>query len=407
MEAWRQEIIEYEYIRFGPVDERRGNNDSIRFTPDTHGLITVPQDSRIFIRIEVKLEKNPGAAADATKPKVKWVNNYPLQLFDRMQYKVNGTEIDSMQSVGVTSTVKNYLTYTKGEIVGLATAGFRDITPSWTEWDMTTVDETQCAVVPLSSLSGFAVHFKDVLVRCSQELILVRSGTDKNAYHITDATTADGYSIKFKIIEIYWEIPVVKFTLELEKQILLKMKKNDKMSFGYMNWESHDIPGIFPTKTFKWSVRTTNRHKPKFVVLVFQTDRRDNHLKDSSLFDHVNVRSVSVQIGERRFPQVDTIYDFSSMDYNHAYLNYADFMRDYWKGEKLCEPAMLMENFKDRAIFVIKCVQGEDLKTAPVDITLTVVVKENFPANTTAQVILITPVKYSYELLHGTVRQLD
>ncbi|CAH0381374.1 unnamed protein product [Bemisia tabaci] len=253
MEAWRQEIIKYEYIRFGPVDEWDGNNDSIRFTPDTHGLITVPQDSRIFMRVEVKLEKNPGAAADATKPPFKLANNYIQHMFDRMQYKMNGTEVDSMQSVGVTSTLKNYLTYTRAETAGLATAGFCDITHSWTEWDYTTANQTFSAIVPLSSLSGFAVHFKDVLVRCSQELILVRSGTDKNAYYITDAATADGYTIKFKIIEIYWEIPIVKFTLELEKQILLKIKKNDKMSFGYMNWESHDIPGIYPTNTFKWN----------------------------------------------------------------------------------------------------------------------------------------------------------
>ena len=158
MEAWRQQITDYQFKTFRPYNEKYRNSDEIRISVKSQEAYTVPQDSRIIVRAEIKRTRNAGVAADAASTDFTFANNYFAHLLDRMQYIVNNVEVDSMKSLGVTSTVKTYLTNTAVETVGLATAGWSHVS-----WHLD--DETFVAIVPLSMISGFASDFKDEIGR--------------------------------------------------------------------------------------------------------------------------------------------------------------------------------------------------------------------------------------------------
>lgn len=400
MEAWRQQITDYQFKSFLPFNEKYRNSDEIRISVKSQEAYTVPQDSRIIVRGEWKLNRNAGVAADAPSTDFQFVNNYIAQLFDRVRYIVNNVEVDSMKSLGITSTVKTYLTNTAAETVGLTTAGWKNVNSN-------DADKTFCAIVPLSMISGFASDFKDVLIKVPQDLVLVRSRTDRNAIFCGTAANANNQDIAINITSIEWELPIVKFNLDYETKILTKVRRNDALKFGFRTWETHEYPKLPKTDRVLWSLPTSNVRMPKFVVLVFQTDRMDNHRSNAAFFDNVDLRSFKVQLNNRVIPEKDIVEDFEKGRYLSFYRNYVDFMTDYWRGEKLSEPALTIEEYKIHAIFVIKCVYEEVIKTGPMDITLIIEANKNFPDNTAAYAILVNEVRYSYELLNGIVKRID
>ena len=179
-------------------------------------------------------------AADATATDITFANNYFAHLLDRMQYIVNNLEVDSMKSLGITSTLKTYLTNTAVETVGLATAGWSHV--SWNP-----DDETFVAIVPLSMISGFASDFKDVMVKIPQDLVLVRSRTDKNAINCVTAANADNQAIAVNITSVEWELPIVRFNIDFETRVLTKDRRNDALPFGFRNWETYEYPKLATT----------------------------------------------------------------------------------------------------------------------------------------------------------------
>lgn len=400
MEAWRQQITDYQYQTFHPYNDRSRNNDEIRITIKNQEAYTVPQDSRICVRGQCKSRRNAGVDAAAAVTQFEAVNNYVAHLFERMRYVVNNVEVDSMKAVGITSTVKTYLTNTAAETVGLATAG-------WSSWSYNEADATFRAVVPLSMISGFASDFNSVMIRVQQDLVLVRSRTDKNALRCTTAANADNDAVYVDLTSIEWEVPVVKFNIEYESKILTRVKRNDVEYFRFRSWDTHEYPTLPKAKRMVWTLTTSTAQVPKFVVLVFQTNRLDNHKRDSSYFDNVDLTSFKVTLNGHTLPQNDTIEDFAKDSYLTFYRNYVDFMADYWRGEKLSEPALSLAAFKDRAIFVIKCVYEEVIKSGPMDISLIMESSKDFPDDTAAYAILINEVRYSYQLLNGLVKKIE
>ena len=127
------------------------------------------------------------------------------------------------------------------------------------------------------------------------------------------------------------------FNLDFETKILMKVKRNDALQFGFRTWETHEYPKLAKTDRLLWSLPTSNVQMPKFVVLVFQTDRMDNHRVNASLFDNVDLRSFKVQLNNCMIPEKDIVEDFAKNRYLYFYRNYVDFMTHYWKGEKLPE----------------------------------------------------------------------
>ena len=94
---------------------RYGNNDEIQqqdvVVPiQQQDVFTLPSES--FLYIEGKLVKNPSVAAD-TALNVELVNNAIAFLFEEIRYELAGVVVDHTRNVGVTSTIKTFLSHNK------------------------------------------------------------------------------------------------------------------------------------------------------------------------------------------------------------------------------------------------------------------------------------------------------
>ena len=98
-------------------------------------------------------------------------NNCVAFIFDEIRYELNGVEIDCNRNVGITSTLKNYVTMSSDRSVILRNAG----------WDaQTTAAGYFNFCVPLYVLLGFCEDYRRVVINARHELILIRARNDNN-----------------------------------------------------------------------------------------------------------------------------------------------------------------------------------------------------------------------------------
>ncbi|KYQ53253.1 hypothetical protein ALC60_07616, partial [Trachymyrmex zeteki] len=132
------------------------------------------KDEPIFDDRIVKIEThtyNPfanttfGYSDEIRIPNVVLGNNCVDFLFDEIRYELNGMEIDRNRNVGITSTLKNYVTVSSDKRVILRNAG----------WDaQTTAAGYFNFCVPLYVLLGFCEDYRRVVINARHELILIR-----------------------------------------------------------------------------------------------------------------------------------------------------------------------------------------------------------------------------------------
>ncbi|KAL6257842.1 hypothetical protein P5V15_011437 [Pogonomyrmex californicus] len=159
-------IVKIETHAYNPIANTTfGYSDEIRIPIQQQDLYTLPYES--FLYIEGKLTKNRVVEGSD----VMLGNNFVAFLFDEIRYELDGVEIDRNRNVGVTSTLKHYVTTSSDRSVILRNAG----------WDAhTSADGYFNFCVPLYALLGFCEDYRRVIINARHELILIRSRNDNN-----------------------------------------------------------------------------------------------------------------------------------------------------------------------------------------------------------------------------------
>jgi len=104
-------------------------------------------------------------------------------MFDEIRYELNGVEIDRNRNVGITSTIKNYVSLT---------------------YDKTIPEEYFNFCVPLNLLLGFCEDYKRVIVNARHELILIQAGSDNNCLvgNLTMQPEIDLLKVQWQILHV-------------------------------------------------------------------------------------------------------------------------------------------------------------------------------------------------------------
>lgn len=361
------------------------NNDEIRIPISQTDLITAPCESRLHITGKISGKKAGGAVAD-----VSLVNNAMAYLFDDIRYEIGGVEICRTKNLGITSTMKNLLSLRQEEILSLANA-------CWFGAGKTKKCTEFVFSVPLKWLLGFAEDYDKIVVNVRQELILLRSASDHNAILANDAT-----SVTLEITGLYWRMPHATVTDEHRLRLLKMVDRDMPAHIPFRSWELHEYPTLPQTQRQSWPIKTSNQlEKPRYVVLAFQTDRKNKLNTDASCFDACDLVEVKLYLNSKYYP-----YDNIRGDYCIFYQMFADFGKSYY--EKNSAVTVDFDTFKERTpLFVIDCSkQVDNLKAGPVDVRLEFEAKNNFPPNTTAYCLLLHDSHLVYTLLTGSVKKI-
>ncbi|XP_025265536.1 uncharacterized protein LOC112638287 [Camponotus floridanus] len=363
-------------------DDRIVKIESHTYNPRTY---TRCRASFLYVEGRLHAKNNPplassgesGKPASASKePSVPstpaWlVNNCVAFMFEEIRYELDGVEIDRNRNVGITSTIKNYVSLTaRGKI--LKNAG----------WDLATGPSGVASTgdfnfcVPLDTLLGFCEDYRRVVINARHELILIRARNDNNCL-----ISREEFEPRVELTKIQWRVPHV----DLYEFLLLQS-----------------------TTKHSWAVKAaTQLEKPRYVIFALQTGRKNVLSQDASKFDACNRTNVKLYLNSDFYPYDDMNLDFDKNKIAVLYDAYARFRRTYY-GSASDETLLTMNKFLYcGSLAVIDCSrQNEAIKSATVDVRLEFDCKDNVPSNTTAYCLIIHDRVVEYNPLTNVVRKI-
>ncbi|KAJ8977826.1 hypothetical protein NQ317_011910 [Molorchus minor] len=138
--------------------------------------------------------------------------------------------------------------------------------------------------------------------------------------------------------------------INTDRPILMPYKK--RMGIA---WE---LPSLTNGTTKEiWSVKTcSNMESPRYIIVAFQTNRKEQKKRDVTFFDNIEISNIRLTLNSEYYPYEDMKLDFSSKKYHEAYFMYTQFSKLFASNNK---PAGY-KDFNSRALFVIDCSKRND-----------------------------------------------
>lgn len=391
-----ESILSWETLSFEPFNPTKlGPNDEIRISLQQTGKYPLPCKSELYIELQV-------TTADG-KPlkKTSLINNAPAFLFKELRYTLNGVTIDSVRDIGITSTLKGYMSFNENESAKLQNAGWYP--KSNGESIMTDEKGNISLCIPLKIYSGFFEDYTKIILNSQQELILIRSNDDTNSFVSTETDETP----KFTITKLCWLVPHLTVAIPQELALTKIIEKNNDIIIPFRSWELIEYPELLETTRHNWSVKTSTKiETPRHVLIGFQKDKRGNIKADMSKFDHCNLRNINVFLNSERYPYNDLQLDFENNKFAKLYEMFSEFRHLYYN--KSIEPIFNPSDYKNKApIVYINCAHQRDLlQTGPVTMRIEFETSKKISAKTSAYCLIIHDKVFSYNPLTKIVKQL-
>lgn len=374
-------IVSFQYHAYNPYTTSYNNNDEIRIAIQQQDLYVLIQESHIYIAGTVTRR----ASATATEVDPNWSNNHAFFLFDDIRYELNGIEVDRSKNVGITSTIKGYLSIPRKQMESIKTTSFN-------KTGRVTTHFSYC--IPLKHVLGFAEDYKKVILNMKHELILTRRRNDIHCF----LGNHDTYDIT--IDKINWRVPHVKVDDYGKLQLLKYIDENKFIHMKFRSWELIEYPHLPETNRHTWAVKSSNNiNKPRYVIFAMQTGRVNAINQDSSGFDHCNVTNIKLYLNSECYPYENIHTVFGQNQTAILYNMYSKFQESYHHDRtELSDPFLTPSELTiGKPLFVFDCSrQNESVKSSVVDIRLEFETSENIPSNTRAYCLILHDNMVSY-----------
>lgn len=240
-------------------------------------------------------------------------------------------EIDRCKNVGVTTLMKNFISQSPSQEFLLENAGWimhedKKITDNEGYFDIS---------IPLSMILGFAEDYQRIIINAKHELILTRSHNDFNALKQADPAEGElAEAYKISLTKLEWMLPYIKVADSRKVQLLNYVTKDTPTPISFRTWELYEYPLLPRAPKIIWTVKcSTQLEKPRFVIIGFQSFRRNYITADGSAFDHCNIRDVKLFLKSQSYPYGNLNLDIAHNQYALLYNMYADFQTSYYNKE--------------------------------------------------------------------------
>ncbi|XP_066590650.1 uncharacterized protein [Prorops nasuta] len=371
------------------------NNDEIRIPIQHQDLYILPSQS--FLYIEGKVTRT-----DEGKDEIYLDNNCMAFLFDEIRYELDGVEIDQCRNVGITTSIKNYLSVGSINKNYVENAGWCHDALKYTTSDKKLFFNF---CVPLRMLLGFCEDYNHIVINARQELILIRSRNDLNSLFSGYDNTKVNASIE--LTKIQWKIPHITLE-EMNKLAILRFVENGNVvTMNCRTWDLYEYPLLQSSTKHTWAVKaSTQLEKPRFIILALQTNRKDQISNQSHIFDHCNISNVRLYLNSESYPYDNLNIDFDKNNYSLLYLMYSKFKSAYYGLQE--DNLLTLNKFKNIApLIVIDCSrQVESIKNGTVDIRIDFECKKDIPLNTSAYCLILHDRIVEYSPLTNIVRKI-
>ena len=396
-------IKSYELVEYNPIIGTQLNNSGvITVTIENHDEFIHPHNSGLLI--EGRLVKEDLTTAYGDGDKAAMVNNAISYLFSNMKYSLSGQEIESINNPGQATTMLGMLSFSddfnKGP--GLAQCWLPDTGDGAASLTtnkafkqrhnyIITLSEpkgTFSFYVPLKDIFGFCSGYTQAMYGFRHRLDLVRKSDDDAIFRDTAAGAG-----KIHLQKVSWLMPKV-VPNDIKKVALYKQiedRSTFEAAFHQRQCDTFTVPETTET-SWRVGVRTAPE-RPYFIVVGLQTARTDNQEKNPTLFDHCNVKNMSVVLNTTKYPEMDYLTNFKKMQFSQFYKAFTDFPQKYYGLDQLVSntsvaPAEFKSLFPLYVFDVSK--QSERLKQGIVDMTIKMQFHKNCAPNTHAYALILS-----------------
>lgn len=384
-------IVKIETHTYNPyANTTLGYSDEIRIPIQHQDLYTLPCESFLYVEGKLTVRKK-----DEGSEQVVLGNNCVAFMFDELRYELDGVEIDRNRNVGITSTLKNYVSLTpeRGKILKNAA------------WDVARniVESYFNFCVPLNMLLGFCEDYKRIVINARHELILIRSRNDNNC--LVGHTSAEA---EIELLKIQWRMPHVILN-EINKLSLLRALESGRyLNMSFRSWDLYEFPLLHNTTKHSWTVKAASQlEKPRYVIFALQTGRKNAVSKEITIFDNCQLTNVKLYLNSEVYPYDDLNLDFDKNRYALLFDMYSRFRKSYYG----CDNDIALLNITKFLYYgpyaVIDCSrQNESVKNSTVDVRIEFECKEDIPTNTTAYCLILHDRVVEYCPLTNVVRKI-
>ncbi|XP_072744040.1 uncharacterized protein [Anoplolepis gracilipes] len=352
-------IVKIETHTYNPyTNTTLGYSDEIRIPIQHQDLYTLPCES-FLIEGKLTIRKKDELMILG--------NNCVTFMFDELRYELNGVEIDRNRNVGITCTIKNYISLTHERSKILHNAAWNIVAKNSDEGYFN-------FCVPLNMLLGFCEDYKRIVINACHELILICSRNDNNCLFGAQAAEAE-----IELQKIQWRMPHVILN-EISKLSLLRALESGRyLNMSFRLWDLYEFPLLHSTTKHSWTVKTASQlEKPRCVIFALQTDRKNVASKDITKFV-CKLTNVKLYLNSEFYPYNDLNLDFDKKRYTILFDMYARFRKSYYG----CNNNILftMAKFLECGpLMVIDCLrQNEPVKNATVDVRIEFECKQTYP----------------------------
>ncbi|XP_071055502.1 uncharacterized protein [Onthophagus taurus] len=385
-------LVRIQYHNHLPYSSNSFNNsDEIRIAIQQQDVYTLPSQS--FIYVQGKLLKDDGTVDKDSKLSV----NPIAHMFSEVRFECGGNVIDRVRNPGIASTLKNLCSLTRSEYYHASNAGF--------EYPNVKVNENTghfdfC--VPLKYFLGFAEDYNKILINLRQELVLVRSNSDKN---VIESLLPN---VIITINKIVWKVPHVSVADVERLKLLEYIEQGIELDMGFRSFDLHEYPSLPKSRQHTWTIKTsTQLEKPRYFILGFQINRKDNPLRSASQFDHCNLTDMKVFLNSEKYPYEALNLNFKTGQIAVLYEMYCNFAKTYYDRE-LAEPMFNRDTFLAHTpIIVVDCSRQNDiLNVGTVDIRIEFETSEEIPNATSLYCLILHDRVFKYVPLTGMINQI-
>lgn len=380
-------VIRNQYHSYSPYTQAFDNNDEIRIAINGENLYVLPSAS--YICLEFEVSRVPGA--DFANIQGAWSSNYAAYLFSEIRYELNGIEIDRTKNVGLASNLKRFaamLNPRNSNLIAIHSTNALAL-------------RTYQCIIPLNQVLGFCEDYKKIILNAKHELVLVRNRRDIYSY------VAEIEAFNIRMTKIQWKIPHITPSDKSKLKMMGYLEKQRAISVPYRSWDLYEMPQLPASRRHIWTVKsTTQMSKPRFVFVVFQTNKQIVSA-NSSTFDHCNISDVKLYMNSEYYPYDNYNSDFPNGNYQELYNALLQIQASYYKGQQGIDHNSLIltyDLFGQHPIFAFDCTSSdESMIGGTVDIRLEINARENIPANTAAYCLIVHDNLVEYSPFSGIV----
>jgi len=401
-------ITQMQYHSFLPYSSTAVSyNDEIRISIQNMDAYTLPCESYLYIEGKLNI---PSDIEDVEK-EFNFTNNGLAFLFSEIRYEINGVEIQKLKSPGISSSLKGFCSHTPSELNHLQNAAW-DVDMDASENRNFMLNKKFAGCIPLKHLFGFCEDYKKILLNCNQQIILNRSSTDFDALYVSETiNNENNEKLKRVVIElskIIWKMPIIRVS-DKEKIKLLKVLDSRKpLTCAFRNWDLCEYPVLPQNTSHSWTVKSSSLlEKPRFALIGFQTNRKNNLFNPSGRFDHCYLKNLKVHLNSEVYPYEDFRADFTNNVTTILYEAYAEFQKSYYERE-YSEP-LLSKNIYQQFVPIIVVDlsrQNDNVKSSTVDLRIEFETDKAIPAKTAAYCLILHDQIITYNPFNGDVRKL-